>query len=122
MTTEKPEFELGTKTDDELREFVNGVLSGEIFTSAQVSDQSLLPLVFMPLALGCYSDVPEEQLKEIGVLYAPMKAAAPRCINGLPMLFEVRAMSRSDWNRALAALRAEEKRRKGMPIPEVGEP
>lgn len=115
-------FELPNKTDAELREFVNAVLAGEIFTSAQLSEheqRNLLPLVFMPIALGAFADVPEEQLKDIGVLYASMKSAAPRSINGLPMFFEVRTLSRNDWARARAALIAEQERRKSIPIPET---
>jgi len=118
MADAETKFKLPEQTDDELRAFVDDVLSGRVFTSAQVPNEADLPLVFMPIALGCYADVPEEQLKEIGVLYAPMKAAAPRTINGLPMFFEVRALSRADWKRAREALIAEQERRKTIPLPE----
>lgn len=120
--TDKPAFKLPVKTDAELREFVCGVLDGTIFTSAQIPNQADLPLVFMPIALGCYADLTEEQVRTIGVLYAPMKSAAPRRINGLPMFFEVHALSLADWTRVWAAIVAEQERRKHISIPVEPQP
>jgi hypothetical protein len=103
-------------TDDELREFVDGVLSGRIFTSEQCEPE-MLGTVFMPIALGCFAGVPREQLETIGVLYAPISEASPVAVNGYPTFFGFNVMLRQDWQRAREAIVAEAERRKNLPLP-----
>lgn len=108
-------------SDDELRKFICGVLDGSIFTSAHLHNQDLLPMVFMPLAIGMFRYHSEEEIKEIltqtGVFYSYMKDAGPRAINGYPMFFSCGLLHIDDWRRAREAIIAEEERRKTMPLP-----
>lgn len=94
-------------SDNQLREFVRGVLNGSLFLSVQVRQQRDVPVVFMPIALGAFSDWPEEKLKDIGVFYARMSAALPRSLNGNPMFAEVRYLHKEDWARASKTLSRE---------------
>lgn len=54
-----PVLELPRLSKDDLKEFVLGLVDGQIFTSAQIRDESLTGMVFMPLLLGGLS-IPEE--------------------------------------------------------------
>lgn len=94
-------------SDKQLREFVQGVLSGTLFLSVQVHQPRDIPVVFMPLALGALSAWPEEKLKDIGVFYARMKTALPRSYNGNPMFTEVGYLHKDDWARASITLSRE---------------
>lgn len=111
-----PEGSLPRMSDEKLREFVVGVLDGTLFISAQVRDPELLPVIFMPIGMGALKGWTDEQMKEIGVLYAPMSSALERSINGYPFLTEVRFMHREDWARASKALDREWTRRKEIEI------
>lgn len=103
-------------SDEKLREFVLGVLDGSLYTSDQVRQQELLSMVFLPLALGALKDWSTEQVKEIGVLYAPMSAALPRSINGYPIFGEFRLLNKDDWARASKAIHREWSRRQKIEI------
>jgi hypothetical protein len=49
-------------TDEEVKEFALGIYRNEIFTEYHVREQdkaNLLGMIFMPLALGMFSDDPE---------------------------------------------------------------
>jgi hypothetical protein len=99
--------EVGRMSDNQLREFVQGVLSGTLFLSVQVHQQRDIPVVFMPLALGALTEWSEEKLKDVGVFYARMSAALPRSYNGNPMFTEVRFLHKDDWARASKTLSRE---------------
>jgi len=108
-------------SDDELRKFVGGVLDGSIFTSAQLHDESLLTVVFMPLGLGIFRYHSEAEIKAVlsqtGVCYSYMKDAGPRNINGYPMFFSCGLLHIDDWRRAREAVIVEQERRKAIPLP-----
>lgn len=85
---------------ERLRELALGVVRGEVFTSGQVREAdrlTMLPMVFLPLALGGLRDWPEEELEKIGGLYGPMTSASPRSVNGYPCLFQMGVLGKEDW-------------------------
>lgn len=94
---------------DALRKFVADFLAGHIFTSAQVRDTSVLQMVFMVIALGGL-DPEKTDLESIGVIYEYMDKAGPRSINGYPVFFSCKLLSRDDWIRAHKAIVREQKR------------
>lgn len=100
-------------TDDELRQFVLGVVDGHIFTSAHIPDDEnrMLSMVFMPLLFA-----QELDLTDVGIVWEWVKDAGPRGINGMPCFFSMRLMKSADWARARAAIIAETDRRKSIPI------
>lgn len=99
---------LPSKTTDELKVFVRDCCSGHIFTSAQVYQEDLLGLIFMPLLFGSLETI---ELDSIGVFYEYMKKAGPRSINGYPIFHSIHFLNREDWARCLSAIIAEQKRR-----------
>lgn len=116
-TLTKKHLDLPRLGDDELRKFVVDVLAGRVFTSAQVRDQSLISMIFMPLALGALHEYVPESLLIIGVLWEYLEQALPRGINGYPMFTSVRMMHRLDWDRARKALILEQERQKSLELP-----
>jgi hypothetical protein len=99
-------------TDEELASFVMDFCDGKLFTSHGLSE-SIFPMVFMPVALGCFSDWKEAHLKQIGLLWEPLdsKNILPRSINGYPMFTGFRVMRVEDWERASKAINRELGRR-----------
>lgn len=105
-------------SDEQLREFVLGIVDRSLFCSLMINpnDLNLLGCIFMPLSLGALKDWSEEETADIGCLYAPMSAAGPRGINGYPMFTMVKLCHKDDWVRALAAITKEEERRKNIEV------
>lgn len=112
----QPEAVLPRYSDQELREFVLGVCDGHAFTSMDIKDPNLLGTVFMPLALGALSDMPKDQIEDIGCVWEWRSQAMPMGINGMPMFPSCRLMGRADFLKAGKAIRAELERRKNIAI------
>ncbi len=104
-----PEY-VPRRTDEELRKFVRECLANAIFLSSSVRDQKLLPMVFLPLALGAFQGWPKEELENIGVLYAYWHKAMPRSINGYPIFSELYMLHREDWAKVSLTLEREQSR------------
>ena len=101
-------------SESELREFVTEYCNGQIFTSANLpEDSDALGMVFMPLAFGA---ITEESAKEIGIVWERLSDAGARYINGTPMFFSMHIMHKDDWARAAQAIHAELQRRKEIPV------
>lgn len=101
--------EIPRMTPDELKQFVLDYLANVIFTSANIraSDQNLLGMIFLPLALGGLELFSEEAVRDVGILYAYMKDSMPRSINGYPIFGAMRVMHKDDWARASMAIKRE---------------
>jgi hypothetical protein len=56
----------------------------------------MIPLIFMPVALGAFKDFTEVELKDIGMLYQSYDEAVGRGINGFPTFMSVQVMSKAD--------------------------
>lgn len=80
-------------------EFVKGLLSKEIFTVQHVPNESafLLPLIFMPIGMGVFSEAPDEYKAQIGTIYAYMSEAGARVVNGFPIFRVARVVHKDDW-------------------------
>ena len=95
-------------SEDAVKNLAERILKNEIFTDHQVRDQDLVPSIFMPLAF--MGDDPEMcgALKKNppGMIYAEMKDAAPRSINGYPMFFSCSFLSQEDTERVHAKWKA----------------
>ena len=114
-----PELDLPRMSDDALRKLILDFVDGRIFTSVHIPSnqmQSMLSMVFMPLALGALHKVHPDSLANIGLIYEYLDQAAPRSINGMPIFFSCRMVHKDDWQRAIPAIQAEEERRKNIPV------
>ena len=92
-------------TDEEIVDLAKKMYRGDVFTSYNDGmTQDLIPLVFLPLVM-----LDEEAKKElidgdIDMIYAPMRKAGPRAINGMPQFFEFSWCNRSDTKKVFKKL------------------
>jgi hypothetical protein len=100
----KPAFELPRMSNDALKQFVLDYIDGKIFIIQQIKQPSVVPMVFLPLAMGALSGVPKEVALEIGTVWEYWDQAGPRGVNGYPMFTSCRFMWKGDWERAAAKI------------------
>jgi hypothetical protein len=105
-------------SDDRLRRFVDDFVSNRIFTSAHLTDAevSLLKMIFLPIALGCFSRLQPDSLKQIGCIWEDYSKAGPCSINGKPVFVSFNLLHIDDWERAKVAIEKEEKRRESIEL------
>jgi len=99
-----------TLSDGQVKILAERILKNEIFTDHHVREreQDLVPRIFMtvafigndPEACGAFKKNPP------GMIYAEMKDAAPRSINGYPMFFSCSFLSQKDTERVFAVYQA----------------
>lgn len=117
MTREKDK--LPRMTDEALRQFVDDLCSGRVFTSLDAEHRGArLHLVFMPLALGALETWGKKSLKDVGLIWEHIGQAMPWGVNGCPMFTSCRLMHREDWARARLAAKAEWERRQRIELPD----
>jgi hypothetical protein len=95
-------------TDEEVKEFALGIYRNEIFTEYHIRESDLchLTMIFMPLALGAFTEDPEElgamEKSPPGMCYARYRDAQgrdqtfPRSINGYPIFSSCAFLSKED--------------------------
>jgi len=111
----KPALDIPRMTDDQLREFVLGVVDGRIFTDRQARNDPFM--VFFPPIWSPFAGYNQESMKNrLGCIYEYVDKALPRAINGQPCFMSMRVMHIDDWKRASAAITAEVERRKTIKI------
>lgn len=115
----KPALTLPHMSDADLKKFVLDFLGNAIFTDKHIAphDQmSMLPMVFMPIALGALAKTEASSLEQIGCIWEFMSAAGPTAINGYPIFVSCRLMHKDDWVRAKEAIMREEERRANIEV------
>jgi len=80
------------------------LVDDKIYTDLHIEDPSLIPSVFMPIALGALANVREEDVKRIGFCYSRIenRNMAPRSINGHPIFWSVAFVNKDDAKKILA--------------------
>lgn len=86
---------LESATEEEIKRVARGIATGEIFCNLHIHerDANLLGMIFIPLGLGGLGGLDPE---DIGMIYADMKDAGPRTINGYPIFFSAKMINRKD--------------------------
>ncbi len=109
-------------SDEELRKFVVDWLAGQIVTAEDIKDASLVPMVFLPVAMGAYA-YDEDSMGDVGTIYERMTAYTfPRSINGYPIFGSCRLLHRLDWIRIKKAALIEHERQRAIELPADDEP
>lgn len=108
--------EVPRKSDEELRELVLAICDGRVFTSLHVDNASRIGMVFMPLALGALSNLTDQYVASIGMVYEYLDKAGPMAFNGMPMFFSCRLLHREDFTRISSAIQRELDRRKNIEL------
>lgn len=94
-------------TDKQIKDLAKRIYKGEVFTSyTKGMTTHLLPMVFMPLVF--LSDETKQEMidNEADMLYAPLSAAGPRSINGMPQFYEFNWCSKTDTEKVFEKLEA----------------
>lgn len=84
------------KEPEFLTQLAKDIINRQVFTDWHLNDRDDIKNVFIPIALGCFNDEPEEFLADIGMLFARMNEATSRSINGLPSFFSVDLLNKQD--------------------------
>jgi len=85
--------------EEKLSEIARGIVKNEIFTSDHIHPNQrgrMISSVFMCAALGGFEGWTEDQLSQIGFLYAPIADAGPMAVNGYPMFFSMGYVNKHD--------------------------
>ena len=116
-TLQGKDEKLQRMTPSELKKFVLDFLAGLIFTSAQMRDTNLIPVVFLPLGLGALGSFSDEALKDVGIVWAYMhETLGNRSVNGHPFFHSCRFMHKEDWVKASAAIAREQARQEEIEV------
>lgn len=83
------------KTDEQLKEIAMDLYNDKIFCDRQV-DKTNLGMVFMPLIFGAFSEWKKEDQDKIGMIYEYLSEAGPMGINGMPIFYSLKFMSKED--------------------------
>lgn len=96
--SEEEDRTIRSLSDQEMRKIALGMVEGNIFTSLSFreGDMSILPQVFMPVALGAFAEYTREELDEIGFLWEDMSEAWNRSINGFPIFWSFHVVNKQD--------------------------
>lgn len=106
--------EIPRMSDDEIREFTDALLSGQVFTSGQAPEE-LLGTIFMPLMMGAAAHL-EPVIENVGCFYEYIEKAGPRAINGYPIFSSFHIMNKDDWDIVMETYKYERVRRDTMPV------
>lgn len=87
------------KTDRELREIAMAMYSGTIFSTLLVREDEDFTDIFFALKFLSAEDKRKLVEQEIGLFYEYISEAAPMSINGRPVFFSVRMLSKAETYR-----------------------
>lgn len=84
------------KSNAELKQLAMELADGKIFCDRHVSDENLMPVIFMPISLGAFAGEDKKKIMDIGLIYEYLSEAGPRSINGYPIFFSMRTLSKEE--------------------------
>ena len=88
------------KTKEELKQIAIDLADGKIFSDRHIreGDSKSIGTVFMPLILGAFGDMTEEEQKagKVTFIYEYLDKAGPRSINGMPCFFSCQILNREE--------------------------
>jgi hypothetical protein len=87
------------KTELELKQLAIDLVEGKVFTSNHLcaeGREDMISSIFMPLALGALSGMPEEELKQLGMVYEYLDKAGPIAVNGFPTFMSCGLLTLND--------------------------
>lgn len=88
-----------TLSEDELKQLAIDIKESKVFTDRHIDpkeDPGILASIFLPIALGAFAGIAQEQFQEIGLIYGYIQQAGPRSVNGYPVFFNMQMLSNAD--------------------------
>lgn len=85
-------------TSEEISQLAKDIHAGRVFTNYHIRGhlREMVGSVFMPIVLGAFQDVSEEDKSNIGMIYEYMDRAGPLSVNGMPTFFSLQLCSKED--------------------------
>ena len=87
------------KSEEELKQIAKDIVNGQIFTSMQVSQESI-PSVFMVLSFLDEESV-KKLSKDLGMIYEYYSKALPRGINGNPCFASACTLNKKETTKVI---------------------
>lgn len=97
----------------ELKQIAIDIVDGKIFSSLSIKNPSELGFIFMPLALGAFSEKTKEEIEDVGILYEYMSESS-RTINGNPSFLSFRFLSKKDSETVISLIKEYQKIKEGF--------
>lgn len=93
-----PDLQIPDQSPESLRSLAKDIATNLVFVNQMIrsNDQSLLGMIFMPLALGALSKYNPASLDNIGMVYEYFSKAGPRSVNGYPMFTSCLFLNKHD--------------------------
>lgn len=83
------------RTNKDLKQIAIDMVDGKIFTDQQIRSENNIPMVFMPIMMGCFSKTPKRKLMNIGLVFEYLSEyTCPRSINGMPIFFSLKTLTK----------------------------
>jgi hypothetical protein len=82
--------------DTELKSLAIDIFEGKVFTDRHCRTSSDISTVFMPIILGAFNEMTDEERKDIGMIYEYLSEAGPRSCNGMPMFTSFKYLIKAD--------------------------
>lgn len=86
-------------TDEEIKKLADDIYKGLVFTDRNIENPSDVPRVFVPLVLMGEEQIEEFRANPPGMIYEYMDKAGPWAIDGMPIFFSFRFISKEDTKR-----------------------
>lgn len=86
-------------SEEEISKIALDLYKGQIFCDKHIDSKEkpvMLPMIFLPVGLGCFGSYSKEELKEIGMLFQYYTEAGNQTINGYPTFMSVRVINVED--------------------------
>lgn len=98
------EIEVPRMEPEKLRIFIKEVRAGSVFLSVYVKNPNDIPMVFLPVALGAFSNHSQSYIKSIGAIWEYYSQAGPMSVNGMPIFTSCHLIHQEDMNLMVQAL------------------
>ncbi len=89
-----PVAELAEAKD--LKQIAIDIVEQKIFLSNYVKPDTLLPEIFMPVAVGAFKGITKEEAENIACLYEYYDKAGPTSINGYPVFMSFSILTKEE--------------------------
>ena len=91
----------------ELKRLAVDIVEGKVFGTWNIpsEDRNLVPLIFVPLCFIDEKQFRKLKSRKVAHVYEYLYKAGPRSVNGYPIFFSCRFLTRKDWKKVVRYIR-----------------
>ena len=92
---------------EELKKLAIDIVEGRVFGTWNISseEKNLIPMIFLPLNFIDERQFRRLKSRKIVHAYEHLDRAGPRTVNGYPIFFSCKFLTRKDWKRVVRYIR-----------------